>query len=151
MMKPKNIIFDVHGVLFEYNPKRAEDGQKLFVPHIQGIALLNECVQKKDEKGHAFFICTNLVDTNLEILKQEYPGIVSQFAGIVHPGRANAKKPDPGIFQYLLDQYQLNPEESLFIDDQQINVIGAQEAGILGIHAADFVQVRRELELLGVL
>ena len=56
-------------------------------------------------------------------------------------------KPDVRIYQYLLDKYQLMPEESFFIDDMPGNVAGAQKAGIRGaVFHGDFEKIRKSLE-----
>jgi epoxide hydrolase-like predicted phosphatase len=43
-------------------------------------------------------------------------------------------KPDPAIFQRVLDDAGLVPEETVFIDDSLPNVEAAQALGIRGIH-----------------
>lgn len=35
-------------------------------------------------------------------------------------------KPDPEIYEYLCDEYWLEPEESVFIDDRPVNIEGAK-------------------------
>lgn len=57
------------------------------------------------------------------------------FNGIVVSSDIHIIKPDPGIYQYLLKQYNLIPEECLFIDDLEANVKAARE---LGMHAVVF-------------
>ena len=136
------------GVLFE--PTGAQE-EKLFIPHKEGIEVLNACIKQAEIKGHSLYICSNLQMPDLEILKQDYPDIMGVFKGIVTPSTALAKKPHPQIFKYLIDTYQLIPHESIFIDDQESNIIGAQDAGMIGIHAQDFGYVTRELQRLGVL
>ena len=41
-------------------------------------------------------------------------------------------KPDPAIYQKLLQELGLIPEECLFIDDLEENIQGAQSVGIPG-------------------
>ena len=43
-------------------------------------------------------------------------------------------KPDAEIYKILVDRYDLNPEETLFIDDRKSNVETAQSQGIYGYH-----------------
>ncbi len=43
-------------------------------------------------------------------------------------------KPSPEIFQTLIDNHQLNPEETLFIDDTIIHIETAKKMGINTIH-----------------
>ncbi|MBQ1303981.1 MAG: HAD-IA family hydrolase, partial [Erysipelotrichaceae bacterium] len=46
---------------------------------------------------------------------------------------AGLLKPDPAIYQLLMDKYGLKPEETVFFDDSARNVEAARS---LGIHAA---------------
>lgn len=48
--------------------------------------------------------------------------------------RINMRKPDTNGFQLILDENNLNPEETLFIDDTHINVDGAIKTGIQGYY-----------------
>ena len=56
--------------------------------------------------------------------------VLSQFDGLVFSGPLHMAKPDPEIFRFLLDKYQLSPEETMFIDDNQKNIEAAKELGL---------------------
>ncbi|MCB5161304.1 HAD family hydrolase [Marinomonas algarum] len=69
-------------------------------------------------------------------------------AGVFHSYYAShligAVKPDGAIYQYVLDQLQVLPEEILFIDDNQINIDAAKAFGmqafrVKGVEEARFV------------
>jgi glucose-1-phosphatase len=45
-------------------------------------------------------------------------------------------KPDIASYQLILDENNLEPGETVFIDDSKANVEGAEKAGIKGIHLA---------------
>lgn len=59
-------------------------------------------------------------------------------------------KPDPAIYQLLLQRYQLEASESVFLDDTLVNVEAARELGIHGIHFVTREQAEEELHALGV-
>lgn len=44
------------------------------------------------------------------------------------------RKPDIESFRYIINESNLNPSETLFIDDAEINVQGAVDAGLIGYH-----------------
>lgn len=44
------------------------------------------------------------------------------------------RKPDRECFEYVLDQNNLNPENTIFIDDSVQHVEGAKQAGIRALH-----------------
>lgn len=60
-------------------------------------------------------------------------------------------KSDEGTFQFIIDTLNLKPEETIFIDDLEQNVISAQKSGINGIVFKDANQLRDELHKLNVL
>ena len=54
-------------------------------------------------------------------------------------------KPDAAIYNYLCDENWLEPKESVFIDDRQENVDGAEAVGIHGILFKDYESAKQEL------
>ena len=57
-------------------------------------------------------------------------------------------KPEPEIYQLLLNRYQLKAEECVFIDDLQENIDGAKSQGIHGIVFQTYEQAKQELNSL---
>ena len=54
-------------------------------------------------------------------------------------------KPDRAIYQLLLQRYDLNSNECVFIDDLEENIKAARELGINGIVFKSFEQAKEEL------
>ncbi|MGI6338426.1 MAG: HAD family hydrolase [Bacteroidales bacterium] len=54
------------------------------------------------------------------------------FDGGIISSEAKLSKPDLRFYRLLLDRYALQPDESLFIDDLEINVRAAETAGMKG-------------------
>jgi len=48
-------------------------------------------------------------------------------------GEEKMVKPNPEIYNLLLSRYNLKASESIFIDDRQGNVDGANQVGITGV------------------
>jgi len=61
------------------------------------------------------------------------------------------RKPDPRIYQLTLRRLQLEPGETLFIDDKVRNVEGARVLGMEGILFESPAQLQRELLERGLL
>jgi len=60
------------------------------------------------------------------------------------------RKPDPASFQYILDQEGLNASETLFIDDNEPNVIGAASVGLQVLYLQPGMLIETELpKILG--
>ncbi len=76
---------------------------------------------------------------------------LDRFRAIVISGEVGVNKPDPRIFTALIDGYQLDRAELIFIDDVVANVAAARAQGIAAIHFRDPAQLRRELEVRGLL
>ncbi|EMR01867.1 HAD family hydrolase [Cesiribacter andamanensis] len=52
------------------------------------------------------------------------------FEQVYYSQDIGARKPEPAAFRTILDQWELRPEETLFIDDNAANLLGAQQLGI---------------------
>lgn len=73
------------------------------------------------------------------------------FRGIVISGEVKMVKPEPEIFDFLLARFALLPEETVFVDDMEINVEAAAGAGMHTIRFTDAADAeRRLLPLLGL-
>jgi 2-haloacid dehalogenase len=75
----------------------------------------------------------------------------SWFRGIVVSGEEKLIKPDPRIFELLLERYRLTPQHAVFIDDNPKNAAAASALGIHGLHFTDAPTLRRDLVDLGML
>ena len=96
-------------------------------------------VRELREKGYRMYLLSNATKTFSEKYK-DIPWMVSvleQFDGLVFSAKVGMAKPDDAIYQYVLDTYNLNAEETLFVDDYKEN---AEAATRLGIHGYVFDQ-----------
>ena len=71
--------------------------------------------------------------------------------GIVVSGDEKLIKPDPKLYQVLLDRYNLKAEESLFIDDNLKNIETAQKMGFHTIHLTKDTDLEKEVKDMGLL
>ena len=60
-------------------------------------------------------------------------------------GEEKTRKPFPEFYQRLLDRYNLDAKETLFIDDNLRNVKAAEQLGIPSIHYKGAADLRKEL------
>jgi len=72
----------------------------------------------------------------------------SEFDGIVVSGDEKLIKPDPKIFELILDRYHLNAEETIFIDDNINNINQAKTMGFNVIHFINSKQLKNDLNAL---
>ncbi len=68
------------------------------------------------------------------------------FEGIVVSGEEQTRKPFPDIYKITLKRYNINAENSIFIDDNLRNVNAANELGINGIHFKNAKLLQNQLK-----
>lgn len=73
------------------------------------------------------------------------------FDGRVVSGEEKMRKPFPQFYKVLLDRFGIQPEESLFIDDNLRNVEAAKAVGLVTIHFQSPQQLREKLGELEIL
>lgn len=69
---------------------------------------------------------------------------------IVVSGEEKLIKPDPKIWELLLERYSIKAEESVFIDDNAKNIEAAKTLGFITVHVTEETDLQTELEKLGV-
>ena len=117
------------------------------------LDFVHEC----KENGHRLFVLSNLDrDSFKELKEMADPEFLDLFDGIVISAEVGLIKPDQEIYRYLLSTYNLNPAQTVFIDDQQENLDAARVAGIhpilckqagwIGFKSPNFQAVRQELD-----
>lgn len=94
-------------------------------------------------KKYKVALLTNFT-SDLERFLKDMFNIYHIFDIIVNSYDIKAKKPDPKAFLYTLEKLGLEPRQTIFIDDKEENVEGAQKLGIKGIVYRDFVQFKEE-------
>lgn len=67
------------------------------------------------------------------------------FRGVVISGRVGLVKPDPAIFEHLLETYGLERETTLFVDDAQRNVAAARGVGLQALRFESVPRLRAAL------
>lgn len=73
------------------------------------------------------------------------------FDGRVVSGEEMTRKPFKAIYDIILTRFNLQPETTLFIDDNLKNIIAAKEIGIHCIHFTSPDQLKEELINAGIL
>lgn len=115
----------------------------------EGVNFAREC----KELGYKLYILSNWDPDSFILLQKEIPDFFDLFDGIVISGNVGISKPESAIYHYLLDAYNLDPNDSIFIDDQPDNIVAAQQIGIDGIvytkksgPLANFNSIRAKLQ-----
>ena len=106
-------------------------------------------IQALKEQGYQVLVLSNFSHKALTQCRDEMT-ILDYVDGGILSYRESLIKPDPAIYQLLMERYDLKPEECIFIDDTPLNVEAARKLGIHGIDFHTREQVLQEMAALGV-
>jgi FMN phosphatase YigB (HAD superfamily) len=105
--------------------KVMENWKELLIPLPETIEILREL----KEKEYKVFALSNYHKAAFAKILAEND-FFSLLDGRVISYEIHLVKPEKEIYEYILNKYQLKPEESLFVDDMQRNLDGASLCGI---------------------
>ena len=96
-----------------------------------------ELVRRLKNHGYCVYYLSNIPEDILPLLMRR--GLDGVFDGGVASCDVHINKPDPRIYQCLLDKYGLTAGECIFIDDSRANVQTAFQLGMNSIQMKDSV------------
>ena len=108
-----------------------------------------EILKHLREKHDNVYALTNWSAETFPVAKKRF-SFLSWFDGILVSGEENLKKPDPKIYQLLIQRFDLKAENCLFIDDSQKNVDAAIKEGISSIRYTSPDQLKDQLNQHGI-
>lgn len=100
-------------------------------------------------RGYHTYLLSNVCPHMLEGFREQMD-FLPEMDGAVYSCEVHLLKPEPEIYQALLDTYGLKPEECVFLDDRPQNIEAARKAGMEGIVFTGFKEAVRELEKYGI-
>jgi 2-haloacid dehalogenase len=201
MAKITSVVFDIGGVLIDWNPRHLfrkvfdneeqmewflanictyewnlqQDGgklfsvataelQKKFPEYSDKIALYYgrweemlggeitgtvDIFRKLKSDGMPLYALSNWSHEAFPVAFGRY-GFMKDFDGLVVSGFEKLLKPDHAIYRLLMQRYNVNPEEAVYIDDNSDNAFAAGELGFHAVHFTSPEQLRTELRSLGL-
>ena len=145
----KNIIFDLGGVMVDFDPKtylvdrfcnaEVEEQVSQLTFESEEWKLLDAGLITRSEANLRMLVyyLSNIPEDVLDFLTER--DLKGLFDGGVASCEVHINKPDPRIYKALLAKYQLKAGESVFIDDRLENVQAAFRLGFAGIQMKDSV------------
>lgn len=94
---------------------------------------------KLRKNGIRTFIMSNAIPETEAVMKKY--DLSSAFEQVFLSNQLGMKKPEEEMFAHALENYNLNPEETVLIDDTKKNLISAQRVGIRPICCKNTAQV----------
>jgi 2-haloacid dehalogenase len=109
-----------------------------------------DIAQTLKEKGYPLFCLSNWSAETFPRVRPKYP-FFDLFDDIILSGEVKLNKPDPAIFNLLLNKIGYSAPECILIDDSQPNIEAARELGFVTIHFSSPEQLQTELQRLKLL
>lgn len=110
-----------------------------------GLIEDNERVLRMLKPKYPIYGLTNWSAETITIAYERYD-FFQLLDGIVVSGDEKLIKPDPKLYQVLLDRYNLKANESLFIDDNLKNIETARQMGFHTIHFTEQTDLEKEVK-----
>ena len=131
---PKKIDYETFGHLWN----------DIFTENLEMEELL-----RKLKKHYPLYLISNTNDLHFEYIKKKF-SLMKHFAGFFPSHVVGHRKPNPEMFQHVLKEIKLKPEETVFIDDIIEFVDSAKQLGIHGIQFTTRKNLEHDLQKLGI-
>lgn len=93
---------------------------------------------------------SNWAKENFNVARRANP-VIDELADVIVSGEVGLAKPDPAIFRYALERFDLPADSTVMIDDTQVNLDSAAEVGLVTVLFTTAEQLRADLAGLGLL
>ncbi len=101
---------------------------ELIPPIEKNVKIFEEVANKYNT-----YILSNFGDRSFDMIYEKYPWF-KLFDGQVVSSKVKQIKPEKEIYETLINKYNLNTNETIFIDDTLVNIEASEKIGIKGIH-----------------
>ncbi len=108
-----------------------------------------DLITRLKEKGYKVYLLSNYSGRNFQYAKEKFKFIGLADGGVISY-EVGSVKPEPEIFRALIQKYDLNPEEAVFLDDMKVNIDAAAGHGFRTIQFQNLEQALEELRRLKV-
>jgi len=119
------------GIPYGQLKKMMEDVPAFLLPREETIDL----IRRIRDRDHKLYVLSNMHHDSMNYLLKTHE-FFSLFDGIVASCKVGMVKPEEQIYRFILDEYHLDPSQTVFIDDMEENV---EAAARLGIHPIRFI------------
>ena len=109
------------------------------VPNEAMIALIHELKRASEERLHVYAM-SNISIEDYAVLSTKITDW-TVFDRVFTSGQAGMRKPDTPFYRHVLQEINLSPSETVFVDDNIENVQAARSLGIFGVQFDDNSQI----------
>ena len=104
-----------------------------------------EFMDRLKKSGHKIYLLTDINEDTITYMKSEIDNFENLFDGIVYSCRVGMVKKDGEVFNYILNKFNLNPLETLFLDDSVKNL---EEATKRNIQTYRFLDPKTDISII---
>ena len=101
-------------------------------------------LKKLKKLNYECFVLSNWSAETFVGMTEDYP-FLKLFDGMLISGEDKLMKPDSAIYELAKNRFNLNPEETVFIDDKQENIEAAKGLDFKTIHLIDPKNIEIEI------
>ena len=109
-----------------------------------------EILQELRDRGTPLYALSNWPAEGFPLARERFD-FLGWFRGIVLSGEIGAIKPQPRIYEVLLERFAIDPLSAVYIDDVEVNAAAARPFGIHAIHFTTPAALRAQLVAVGLL
>ncbi len=103
----------------------------------------------KQLKSDSKVVCgTNTIDSHYYYLLNQ--GDYDIFDEVYASNLMGISKPDPDFYRYILKKERITPENTVFVDDSEENILSAQKIGINSILFTDSDSLKQQIKTLSL-
>ena len=102
------------------------------ITYQEQVAPTAELIAELKAAGYRLFVLSNMSKEYIEFLRKM--DVFKYFDGEIISCETALIKPEKEIYSLLLERYNLEPEQTMFIDDRKENTDAAAELGIVPFH-----------------
>ncbi len=143
---------DIVSLCCALDPSVTKEIKDLFDNSIELVREYNysvEFVQNLKANGYKVYLLSNYGKKNFESAKENFEFLKYVDGGVISY-EVKSIKPEPEIYEALIEKYNIDPYKAVFLDDSQANLDGASRFGFYTILVDEFDKAVEELKALGV-
>ncbi|MEM7014400.1 MAG: HAD family phosphatase [Verrucomicrobiota bacterium] len=93
---------------------------------------ISNWIEELSDAGHPLYLLSNTNELHVEHFMNAY-SVFKRFDGAVFSNEVGMAKPDPAIFAHTIEKFDLNPAETIYIDDLGPNAEAGAKAGLRSV------------------
>ena len=148
-MTREELVLEVVSMIGNTYQKKVEEVIWNWPSYIDIYTEVFPVLSELKKKGHRIFVLSNTSKVFYDLLDEQLSPLKEVLDGFVLSCDIKAIKPDLAMFKEILDKYQLNPANCIFLDDIEDNTSAAQKLGIRAYQVkkrSDVVDILKKIE-----